>query len=445
MAADEAAFELPLDTGYRGIWYANQPSKDEYAYKYSGGMATYPQQHAPIAIHAPEAKKTFFVYGGVGEGKTSLLHMVSYFDHATKMVARPRILLDKKTTDAHDNPTLLIDRAGHLWIFSNAHGAGRPSYLHRSERPYDISRFRRTLETNFSYSQPWRLDDGSIFFLHTRYQRGRRIPHWMTSPDGFAWSEPRRLAEVAQGHYQISAASGRRVATAFNYHPIQGGLNARTNLYYLETLDGGATWRTASGAEAAIPVAAVDHPARVRDYESEKLLVYLKDIAFDAKGRPVILHLTSRHYASGPKGDPRTWRIAKWTGEEWRFHDVTTSDHNYDYGSLYIEADGRWRLIAPTDAGPEAHGVGGQMVLWISEDDGVHWRKEKVLTRDEVYSHTYARRPLGAHPDFYAFWANGKSRRKSSSFLFFTNKNGDHVWQLPERMTKDHEPPVVRW
>lgn len=30
------------DDGYRGIWYANQPSGDEYKFKYSGGFATYP-------------------------------------------------------------------------------------------------------------------------------------------------------------------------------------------------------------------------------------------------------------------------------------------------------------------------------------------------------------------------------------------------------------------
>src|SRR4051812_21297190 len=52
------------DDGYRGIWYYNQPSHDEYKYKYSGGFATYPQQHEPIAIYAPAVKKTFFVYGG---------------------------------------------------------------------------------------------------------------------------------------------------------------------------------------------------------------------------------------------------------------------------------------------------------------------------------------------------------------------------------------------
>ncbi len=56
--------KLQTDDGYRGIWYYNQATKDEYKYKYSGGFATYPQQHAPIAIYCKEVDKTFFVYGG---------------------------------------------------------------------------------------------------------------------------------------------------------------------------------------------------------------------------------------------------------------------------------------------------------------------------------------------------------------------------------------------
>ena len=55
--------------GYRGIWYSNQPTGDEYVYKYSGGFATYPQQHAPIAIYSARAGKTFFCYGGRSVGK----------------------------------------------------------------------------------------------------------------------------------------------------------------------------------------------------------------------------------------------------------------------------------------------------------------------------------------------------------------------------------------
>src|SRR4051812_527809 len=191
------------DDGYRGIWYFNQPTKDEYRYKYSGGFATYPQQHIPIAIFARAVNKTFFCYGGTARGKNELLHMIAYYDHATGMVPRPTILLNKHTEDAHENPTLMLDDRGHLWIFSNSHGASHPAYIHKSKEPYSIDAFERIATTNFSYSQPWHLAGHGFLFLHTRYSPGRNL-FWMTSADGIRWDEPRPLASIAMGHYQIS-------------------------------------------------------------------------------------------------------------------------------------------------------------------------------------------------------------------------------------------------
>jgi hypothetical protein len=446
--ADDAVVTLQMADGYRGIWYANQKTGDQYAYKYSGGMATYPQQHGPIAIYAPAANKTFFVYGGTTSGNKTLLHMVSYFDHATRRAARPRILLDKKTTDAHDNPTLAIDKAGCLWIFSNSHGTSRPSFIHRGQKPYSIDAFRRVATTNFSYSQPWVLADGTLLLLHTRYnhagRKGRGL-FWMTSRDGVTWSEPAALAHVDQGHYQVSWSDGRRVATAFNYHPTPGGLNARTNLYYLETRDDGQSWKTADGRAVGTPLTEVKNPALVRDYQAEKLLVYLKEVQFDSQGRPIILFLTSRGFEPGPANDPRTWRLARWTGERWEINDVTTSDHNYDFGALYLDDDAAWQLIAPTDPGPQPYGTGGQMVAWTSSDQGHTWRRARTLTHDQRHNHSYARRPLCFHRDFAALWAAGNARAKSDSALYFTDRAASHVWQLPAQMDADEAEPRIAW
>ena len=139
MEADLYALEndgvLPLDDGYRGIWYYNEPLDNEYVFKYSGGLGTYPQQLIPLAVHAPEVNKTFFCYGGSLKERNELVHCISWFDHATGTVPRPRVLLNKRTDDAHDNPTMMIDEHGRIWIFSNAHGTSRPSYIHRSVEP----------------------------------------------------------------------------------------------------------------------------------------------------------------------------------------------------------------------------------------------------------------------------------------------------------------------
>jgi hypothetical protein len=414
---------LPREDGYRGIWYMNQPSKDEHRYKYSGGFATYPQQHVPIAIYSPAADRTFFVYGGTTKGRRNLLHMVSYYDHATGTVPRPAVLLDKRTDDAHDNPVLLIDREGHLWIFSNAHGTSRPSWIHRSVQPGSIDAFERVLETNFSYGQPWHVPDRGILFLHTRYAAGRGL-HWMSSPDGRAWS----------------ALHGARVGTAFNPHPRPVGLNARADLYYVETPDFGATWRSAGGDVLTTPLEDPAGPALVHDTRAEGLLVYLKDLQFDDDGRPVVLYLTSRGYEAGPKNAPRTFRTARWTGSAWERREAVATDHNYDYGFLVL-SPARWRLLATSDPGPQAHGTGGELVLWESPDRGASWKRVRAVTRNSALNHSYPRRPLHAHPDFAALWADGDAHAPSASSLYFTNAEGDRVWRLPARMEGDSARP----
>lgn len=424
------------DTGYRGIWYFNQETKNEYVYKYSGGLGTYCVDHIPMAVYAPAVDKTFFVYGGRPADKNTLLEMVSYFDHATGEMPRPVILMDKKTTDAHDNPVLSMDGDGRLWVFASAHGTSRPAYIFRSVKPYDIGEWELTIETNFSYPQPWYFEGKGFLFLHTRYAPGRGL-NWQTSADGLRWSEPKQLAYIEEGDYQISWPHGDKVGTAFNHHPhaFQGnpkqkGLNWRTNLYYVETRDFGETWRTASGEAVETPITSPQTPALVHDYAAEGKLVYCCDLDYDAGGNPVILYELSTTFMPGPEGGPKQWCTARWTGGEWKILPVTTSDHNYDVGSLYVEKDGAWRIIAPTEPGPQPYGVGGEVVIWVSRDMGENWTKERQITRDSEFNHSYCRRPLNAKPEFYAMWADGHARKPSESRLYFTSKEGQ-VFRMP--------------
>jgi len=462
--------------GYRGIWYANQPSGDEYAYKYSGGLGTYCAKHQPFAVYCPQVDKTFFCYGGTtADSNRRLLHMVSYYDHKTHTVPRPTILLDKKTGDAHDNPVIAVDDSGYIWIFSTSHGTSRPSYIHRSKRPYDIGEFELVDATrldgdhrvpidNFSYMQAWHVPDRGFICFFTRYgYPAARTILCMTSSDGIEWSTWQRLAAIDEGHYQISAVGRNRAGSAFNYHPQGKGLNWRTNLYYIETPDFGQSWQTAEGTALSLPLTEVDNAALVHDYAAEGLNVYMKDIVFDEHDRPVILYITSKGYESGPQNDPRTWTTARWTGGRWDIRPAFTSDNNYDMGSLWIDGDGSghddgrganvddsdvrggdddekdrdgghtWRIIAPTKPGPQPYNPGGEVVMWLSTDQGRSWTEEKQLTTDSKFNHTYVRRPTGAHPDFYAFWADGHGRQASESSLYFCDRAGN-VRILPRHM-----------
>jgi hypothetical protein len=423
--------------GYRGIWFS-LGQKSKYGDKYSGGLGTYPANMVPMAIHAPSVKKTFFVWGGTPADGKGLQIMVSYYDHERGVVPRPTIVRDGGGFgDPHANPAVCLDASGYVWVFSATRHAfqGRK---YRSSKPYDIERFDLVESRTMAYPQPWWVEGKGFLFLFTQYTRGREL-YWQTSEDGHAWSEPKKLAGMG-GHYQTTCCGGGVVASAFNYHP-GGNVDKRTNLYYVQTRDYGRTWTTADGKPLDVPLSSPAGPALVRDYAAEKSLVYIHDLNFDAAGRPVVLYLTAKDHRPGPDGDPRQWHTARWAGASWDFRAITASTANYDVGCLHVEADGAWRLIGPTEPGPQRWGTGGEMAMWLSRDQGATWRKAAALTAGSARNHTYARRPLGAHPDFYAFWADGDTEARSESRLYFATRDGG-VFQLPGLMKEDFARPV---
>lgn len=445
------------DSGFRGIWYSIGSKHGEYVYKYSGGLGTYPSNHYPFSVYSSTVNKTFFCFGGTDlEGKT-LYHEVAWFDHKTGKVSQPTIILDKQTNDAHDNPVIQIDKNGYIWVFSTSHGVERPSFIYRSNSPFDIEKFERIYPSkqvngktvtmdNFSYTQIYYDDSKGFLALFTHYEKKNlafgpktsRVTAYMTSSDGIHWSEWKDLASIEEGHYQTSGQQNKKVGTAFNYHPNKekaAGLDYRTNLYYLQTPDFGKTWTTANGQAVTLPLSEIKNSALIHDYASEGLNVYINDVNFDSNGRPVILYLTSKGYEPGPEKGPHLWHTAQYTGKEWIIRPVAQSDNNYDMGSLYIEKDGTWRIIGPTETGAQAYNTGGEMVLWISKNQGKSWTKEKVLTVGSKVNHSYARRPVNAQDEFYAFWADGHGRQVSESNFYFCTKSGE-VYKLPRIMTE---------
>jgi len=224
-----------------------------------------------------------------------------------------------------------------------------------------------------------------------------------------------------------------------------GGLNARTNLYYLETSDLAATWRNASGTAVTTPLTDPVNAALVHDYMSESRLVYLKDLAFDSADHPVILYLTGATSDPGPQTPTRMLHTARWTGTEWQIRDMIATDHNYDFGSLTIADDGQWRVIGTFFPGPQAFGTGGEIGIWTSANQGGTWQLERQVTDQSLQNHNYPRRTLNARDDFHALWADGNAFAVSPSRLYFTDRYGDAVMRLPVQMNGDFAfPEVVR-
>jgi hypothetical protein len=205
----------------------------------------------------------------------------------------------------------------------------------------------------------------------------------------------------------------------------------------------GKTWTTVDGRVLKTPLTEIRNEALVRDFEAEKKLVYINDLNFDSKGNPVILAIVSRDFRPGPEGMPREWMIIHWKDNKWDFHKVCESTHNYDMGSLYVEGN-TWRIIGPTDPGPQYWGTGGEIAMWVSRDEGETWDKTRNLTAGSIRNNSYVRRPLNANKDFYSFWADGDADKLSESHLYFSNKKGNKVFELPYIMGAGQEKPVKR-
>lgn len=439
--------------GFKGIWYMIQPTGNEFAYKYSGGLGTYPANHRPFAIYAKEVNKTFFCYGGTDEKNSTLLHTISYYDHHTKMVANPTIVLDKKTVDAHDNPVISIDSLGYIWMFSTSHGVERPSYISKSVKPYDISKFELVNATenvdgedipftNFSYFQVYYEKGKGFLALFSRYDaEHRRVIGFNTSKDGQKWDKWTVIGNIEGGHYQVSAKVGGKIGIAFDYHPDGKGLDYRTNLYYLASSDWGKSWQTMSGEVPKLPLTSRENIALVKDFTSLKLNNYLLDVNLDENGSPLILSVSSKGPEPGPQNGKRDWHFfyTDQKNKTWKSTVITASDSNYDMGSIYVEGKKTLKVIGPTNEGPQAYNPGGEMVAWVSKNYGESWKVAKELTLHSERNHSYLRKPNDAADGFYGFWADGNGRKPSESTLYFTNKKGE-VFILPRTMTGDFIP-----
>lgn len=434
--------------GYRGIWFTLGQVNTQYGDKYSGGLGTYTVKHIPLAIYSPEVDKTFFVYGGTPSAdQTYLVCMAGCYDHKTGMLQRPVTVHDKGqigVIDPHDNPTIQIDKDGYVWVFVAGRGNTRPGIRYRSTKPYDISSFEYINESIMAYPQVHYDNEKGFFVFFTRYDGKRRI-FFMTSKDGVTWTDYQPVASIMEpgetlsGHYQLTNYNGKKLVCTFNRHP-NGKVDQRTNIYYIESEDWGKTWTNAAGEKVELPVTREEGPALVKNFRKDGRNCYIKDINFDKDGNPVILYLTSDNHLTGPEGGIREWSVAHWNGQKWNHTHITRSTHCYDSGSLYIEGD-TWTVIAPTEAGPQYWGTGGEMAVWQTENKGVIWERFKDLTRDSDRNHSYARRPVNAHPDFYAFWADGDPDKLSISELYFCNKNGE-VFKMPYTMSDEWEKPI---
>jgi hypothetical protein len=411
--------------GFQGIWYRHEPRADDTEPALAGGLATFSMHHVPMAVYSERARKTFFTYGGAaGSPENRRLQVcIAAYDHASGLVTRPHVLLERTPPDPHGNAALSIDDQGYLWVFVPGVSADQRGAVFKSVQPNSLAEFLRISEMALIDPQPWFLEGKGFLLLHVRSgEKGREIC-FSTSPDGAKWSEPAALTPALRGCRAVSWRQKGKVGLVFNHHAdieSPGG-----NPCYIESSDGGRTWTTAQREKVDLPLKIEDSPALVFDYATARQAVALKDLNFDAQGNPSVLLLMSRGPMSPASGGPFVWMVARWVTRGWRVTGLIESDDLMDSGCLHIETRNSWRLIGPT----------------VSDDFGRAWNRTD-LTHNSDFNHNYVRRPLDAQTEFYAFWADGAVRRPSESLLYFTSRDGK-VFRLPTRMTLESARPEL--
>ena len=245
--------------------------------------------------------------------------MIGVYDNSTGEVAKPFVVSDKMgVDDPHDNPSILIDEKGFIWVFVSGRGRKRPGLKYKSLVPYDINGFVKLSTEDMTYPQPLNTQLG-IFNFFTKYTGIRQL-YFEKSGNGQTWTDDKLLAAIPvrsgekSGHYQVSAQyNGQKVGTFFNRHP-NGQVDKRTDLYYVESNDFGNTWQTVDQLILDLPLTDLNSPARVMNYAVAKKNIYLKDMVYDKIGNPICLYLKSNGHRPGPNSAPYQWEVTLWTG-----------------------------------------------------------------------------------------------------------------------------------
>lgn len=428
---------LRLD-GYRGLWYGTDQAF-QYGLTLSGGVATFSPRHRPVAIYSPEVNKTFFVYSGtISAEERHLVIMISYYDHKLGKVPRPVLVYDKLgVKEPFDNASLVIDNAGHLWIFISGRARTRPAIVFKSTNPWSIDKFELKYQCEMITPQPWCFNNGRIGALYSKQTSGIEI--WFSDCSLTPSVENSTKIAGFGGHYKISGMNRDKLYVAFNYYPPGEFLN-QANLYLLYSDDFGKTWKTTDNNQAIIPLSKIDNEALICDFISEKIRVFLLDMDFDSDGYPVLLVITSRNSDPVENQFDGTLGIVHRVNNSWDLVEICDADNINDSGTLSTQS-GYWEVLASAGHTGKKGVAGGEITRWISKNEGLNWIKDRDVTYNSQYPNSFVRRPLNARKDFHAIWADGDPEKISESKLYFTNSEGNKVWVLPYEMVSDFKRP----
>ncbi|WP_102798919.1 BNR-4 repeat-containing protein [Bowmanella denitrificans] len=436
------------NSGYNGIHYKQYFSASQQAIKYSGNFATYTAKHRPLAIYDASKNKTFFTYGsGIGEESTSestkrtLGIFVGCFDHVTDELCVPKVVTVKGMNadgrigsivdDPHDNAALLIDQSGYLWVYVSGRSRMREMEVYKSESPHDHSKFVNVTDDEFkelmdtrermmSYPQPWLVEYEEKLqkvLIHNQYTNGREL--YIKLPG------QKSTKLVSGGHYAVSHAKGKRLVVAYNSHGLGNSnpahVDSRSNLYFMESNDGGKTWMNSNGMslDSKFPLVTDSDDTRIMRYffaenDPKNWYIYLKDIKINIDGTINVLYVASKSADPTNTSARRELVLATKSDSGWFFNTVRT-DINHNYSTGFV-ADGGKRIVFPVykPGTNKQQFAGGTVYIGTFKNSSWGW-SELTACQYPGQNHNYVRDVINGKPDFEFFWGQADGEFKANS------------------------------
>lgn len=319
---------------------------------------------------------------------------------------------DADEIDNHGRPALFVDRQGYIHLFFGGHGghsglgsnplgfhgSGRQTHV-VSRRPGDITSWQvlDNISVFGTYSQIVKMPNGDVYLF---YRHGPHRSDWVyqkSTDDGRTFAAPVSILRhqpeaAAPAVYEtwyawFTEGPDNTIVAVFNYHPCatkpdHSALRVNGYAMRMNTADG--SWENINGQVLQMPLtkASADTGALVYDSRGER--TRLGTIAADAAGH---LQLYLRSNAEG-----QAFVLNSWNGKEWLTNG--SKKPQVSDADLLISSGQKTELLATYKNGEKS-----EISWWRSEDQGQHWKKERILLSAEHNQLVMSALIRNAHPD----------------------------------------------
>lgn len=259
---------------------------------------------------------------------------IGFYNHETGQIGS-KVIYDSLEIDDHDNPSILVDKSGHLLVFFNKHGGGM--YVTRSTKPEDVRSWTivRKLGLNdtaryhfgrdsYTYTNPIKLsaENGRIF-LFWRGIDGK--PTYSVSDDnGETWTKgviffmPERTYGFRRPYVKYYSDGISKIHIALtDGHPRKEATNSIYYMYY----EDGAFYK-ANGEKIRNTGEEAHRPHEcdlVYDAKITNQKAWIWDIAADENDNPVLA------YTRFPNDSSHIYSYARWGKKEWKNYNLMHS------------------------------------------------------------------------------------------------------------------------